>query len=117
VSERSRLVVLAVSLVAMVVVLSIGVVAARSNQLAPLPIEQRGCRLLGAAYLPGFDLPAQQVARFQDDALTRFGESTVPEVRRIIGDTSDARWAKLGAWCKANYSDDPSIRRTRYPAP
>jgi hypothetical protein len=115
VSERRRLIVLAVSLTATAVVLSIGVLTTRSNQLAPLTAEQGGCRLLGAAYLPGYDLPAQQVATFQDDALRRFRESNVPEVRKIIGDTSTARWVRLGAWCKDNYSDDPGIRRTRYP--
>ncbi len=86
-----------------------------SNEHEPLPVEQRGCRLLGAAYLPGFDLSAQQFATFQHDALTRFGESTVPEVHRIIGDNSDTRWVRLGAWCKANYRNDPGIRRDTLP--
>jgi hypothetical protein len=115
-SEGRRLFMLGASLAATAVIISIGILGVGPTaETRGVAFELRGCRLLAVAYLPGFDLTAEQRTGFQRDALARFRHSDIPEISKILQMPGAARWVRFGAWCNANYGHDAGVRKTHYP--
>ena len=109
--------------VVIVVVVVLGLVCitgspAVAKKRKTTPIELEGCQLFAASYDPtiGTDLQTQ----FAADALVDFGKSKNPRVHALVHRTAAPRVnptypMDLGAWCRAHYWKDNTVRSAHYP--
>ena len=106
---------------AVVVVLglvSIAATPAAAKKRKPTPIELEGCRLFAASYDPtiGTDLQTQ----FAADTRVDFAKSKNPGLHALVHHAAAPRVnptysMDLGAWCKAHYWKDNTVRSAHYP--